>query len=435
MFLIMGVLLAALVIGRLAYKRREAQTAADAAVLAAAHTVQQRGFPYSTNIATSYLKPNTDLTIISAVFDARHYMPAQYRRVVGLELAARMPTLQKWLPDQWVTLTLKSQAQFNEQRFGDTWPLLYFVLDASKSMNQMITGGYGKTAWDVLAEAFIRYTKLGLPARNGVVLYDKAVLAKVPPPTTSKTNVAAINSAVKKLKSGALQSGTNTALALDTVAAYYKKVAYKGRNTVLMTDGMPTYAPGCSANDGKCALPKMIQSATKVRKTSRSHLFTNELRNKFTAKDASWSKQVMRMAGMQGTNGNDKKLYRLLASKIGIQQFLDLMARTICAWGPLEDKNAWSLAMAIRPFGNTKTLANHPRRIYAFLLSPGGLETPLALVSNVDNHKSKYAFEYYTSTSPYKVIISLKACQEMGKDPGTRLVVRWDQPQLAMPLP
>ena len=435
MFLIMGILLSALVVGRLVFKRREVQTAADAAVLALAHTVQQRGFPYSTNIATSYFKPNTDLTITTAQFGANHYFPTEYRRVVNLELNARMLTLQKWLPDQWVSFNISTQAQFNEQQFGDKWPLIYFVLDASKTMKSTIAGGYGKPAWDVLKEAFIKYTTLGLPARNGVLAFDKAVIAKVPPSTTSKTNVSAIKAAIGKILSGTLQAGTNTALALDTVSAYYKTVSYMGRNTVYMSDGMPTWAPGCSNPDGKCAAPKALQSATKLRKTSRANLLTVELRNSMTSADPNWSKQIVLMAGAAGSNGNDKSMNTLVVSKLGIQQFLDLMARTVCSWGPLTDKDYLSLSKAIRPFMNTKTLASYPRRIFAFLQYPGGTEIPLALVKNANDHKSKYAFEYYTTAAPYKVILSLKACQEMGKDPDVRLVIRWDQPQLAMPLP
>jgi hypothetical protein len=433
MFLIMGMALSAMIIGRLVYKRRELQTAADAAVLAAAHTVQQHGMNFHPGIASTYLGRNSDLEITNYTINPHFDLSTKdYRRLVRLDLTARMRTWQKWLPQNVLTFKVSSWAQFNEQKFGEPWPMLYFILDASKSMEEKISGGYGKPAWDVLKEAFKAYATLTLPARNGVVVFAKAVESNAPPKTFSDRNVGPILSAINKVKSLNLQAGTNWGVAFDTVRKFYAKLVYRGKNVLLISDGSPTYGPGCK-NDGtltsdQCAVTVALSSGKSLRtKGEGANIITTELRTVRTGTDPQWAKMLVTISGASKSAGNDKSFNRTLVSKIGIQNFLNLVGRSICTWGPLKEPTDAFRAPMANPSIN-------PRRLFVYLQDPVGGEVAIPMVTNVENSPGSHSFQYYKSGSDRYVIISRKSCTFLGANPKRRLIVRWDQPQLATPL-
>ena len=435
MFLIMGMAISAMVIGRLVYKRRELQTAADATVLAAAHTVQQHGMNFHPGTASTFLGRNSDLQITNYTINPHFDLSTkESRRLVRLDLTARMQTWQKWLPEKVLTFKVSSWAQFNEQKFGEPWPMLYFILDASKSMDRNISGGYGKPAWDVLKEAFKAYAMLTLPARNGVVVFSKVVESNAPPKTFSDRNVGPILSAINKVKSLNLQAGTNWGLAFDTVRTFYAKLVYRGKNVLMLSDGMPTYGPGCKNDTTQasavCAQAVALSSGKALRtKGEGANIITTELRTEQTSGDPQWAKMMVQISGAAGSAGNDKSFNRTLVSKIGIENFLNLVGRSICTWGPLKEPIYDHRLRA--PMTNPSI---NPRRLFAYLWDPVGGEVAIPMVSNVENSPGSHSFQYYKSGSHRYVIISRKSCTFLGANPKRRLIVRWDQPQLAKPL-
>jgi len=435
MFLIMGVALTSLIIGRQVFQRRELQTAGDAAALAAAHAIQQRGLPFNKGTVKHYITNNSNLIITGDVYDAKTWNQAHspiYRRVIKVDLTAKFLTLQKWLPKAFLNFSVRSHAQFNEQWFGEKWPIIYFIFDASHSMTHAIAGGSGKQAWDVLKETFLAYAKLTLPARNGVLVFAKAVESNAKPPTTSLSNLTAIKSAMNKVK--ILQKGTNTNLAFDTARKWFMTVADSGKNIIFLTDGTPKQASGCPNNGTpaaeKCAQTKAIQTSDKLRKQAGVTIFGTELRHKMSTKNGTERKFLIRTAGMQGSNGNNAKLYTLVSSKLGIEMWLTTVVRSICTWDKLKIRpgappDAYRLRRGIsNPDGAIQ-------RLFAFLWDPVGGETPLVKVTDTTKFPNANAFEVVKNAGDYHIALSRRACEYMGKNPSRRLIVRWDQPQLS----
>ena len=439
MFLIMGIALSSLVIGRLVFKRRELQSAADAMVLAAAHTVEQYGLPFSPVLANPYLKRNSDLTILASAYNPVSYRFAyspQYRRLVRLDLTARYDTWQKWLPQKLLTFKVSSWAQFNEQWFGDPWPILYFIFDASKSMESPIAGGSGDSAWKVLKDTFFAYASLTLPSRNGVIVYGKTILSDAPPPTVSSNNLVAIKTALNKVVKH--DPDTNIADPLDRATQRLSKIAYTGKNVVFLTDGGANTASGCPNNRTpaalKCATNKAMIAGTKVRMKAPANLYSIQYRNAMVGggkSDGEW-KFLVKIAGRKGSTGNDKNMARLISSKLGIEQFLNLMVTSLCAWGPLKLPSA---AYSIRdPMSDP---SKNPRRLFAFLWDPIAGEMALPMVTNIDTVPKSHAFQHCSPPNcpPGNwVILSRHSCQYIGANAKRRLIVRWDQPQLSKPL-
>ena len=436
MFLIMGMTLMAMIIGRQSYTRREMQTAVDGLALMGAHNLQQNGFPYSLSKATYYAKKayksgGKNAQVLSALVIPQAFeykgSPRNYR-MVHATLKGRMTTWQNWLPTKYLEMTVSSYAQVNEQWFGDKWPVIVFVLDASDSMTYPLLGSTAK-AWTVLKNLVLAYAKNTFPARNGLVTFNDKWVKSVFPSKTSANNLSAITFA---LNATGLIAGTNTADALKRARTLLNPFSTAdGKNVIMITDGEPTRGSGCVKQSACCWNVARTQG-TAVRKTTRAALFTVEIRRTNYTKQTTTFLQGI--SGQPGTNGNNKAMHYQVQSVLGVQAFLNALTRSICAWGPLHPRPGTGYDKVRRPRGSRKNptkSGGKPQRIFAFIRHPGGKEVRIPLVKNRNTAPLKSGWEYYVDPKgDAHVILSIKSCNEMGKSPQRRLVVRWDDPVL-----
>ena len=449
MFLIMGMTLAGMILGRQAYTRREMQTAVDGLALMSAHRLQQHGIPYtdasSVYAKTFYTSGGTNAVIQSAKADL--IKPTNLdmtfsRHLIHATLKGRMSTWQKgWFPTKHLDMTVQSYAQTNEQYFGDRWPIIIFALDASESMNWPTLGSSTKSAWEVLSQLFLAYASNTLPVRNGVVIFANSWLHAVGPSFNSANKLTALKQAVKKTnpKTGCPMAGhvcpkctpykgTNTYEAMRQTRILLNPWSnIHGKNVILITDGEPTRAAGCP-NASLCCFTKGRQWANLVRTNNYAHLFTVEIRRtNYTAQATTFLRQI---SGAAGSSGSDKNFQYQVQSVLAIQAFLNSLTRSICAFGPLKPRPGTGLHAQMRPRGSRIRPDLNPRRIFAFL-KWGTKEVKIPKVKNRDTNPLQRGWEYYTDPKgDVYVILSLQSCNDLGANAVNRLVVRWGEPAL-----
>lgn len=435
MFLIMGMTLMAMIIGRQSYTRREMQTAVDGLALMGAHNLQQNGLPYNPAWATyfvnkAYKGGGKNAQILSAMVKEQDFIekgtPRNYRTVYAT-LKGRMGTWQKWLPTKYLDMTVTSYAQVNEQWFGEKWPVIIFALDASSSMKWPILGS-SKPAWDVLKSLIIAYAKNTFPARNGLVTFNSVWRNKVTPTKSSSNNLSSISTA---LKATSLDTGTNIYDAFLRSRQIVTPFGSKdGKNVILITDGEPTHAAGC-AKQSLCCWTKARSQASVVRNSARAAIFTVEIRRtNYTQQSTTFLKRV---SGQPGTAGNNGGMHYIVQSALGVQAFLNALTRSICAWGPLHPRpgTGYHNVRRPRPNGSRLNLIKPKQRIFAFIRYPGGKEIRIPMVSDRNSKPLKPGWEYHIdSKGDAHVILSIKSCNDLGGSAARRLVVRWDDPVL-----
>ena len=447
MFLIMGMTLMAMVIGRQSYTRREMQTAVDGMALMGAHTLQQQGKANvskaalyvnrayksggkNATVLTYGVKPEGEVCSSTKCLTYRFTNPTNYH-VVTATLKARMGTWQTWLPTKYLDMTVTSSAQVNEQWFGDKWPVIIFALDASQSMKWPILGST-QPAWDVLKSLLIAYAKNTFPARNGLVTFNKSWVKYVYPSKTSANNLSSITFA---LKATGLDDGTNIYDAFKQSRKLLTGFGGKdGKNVILISDGEPSRAPGC-ANGSACCITKARNESAVLRKTGGAAIFAVEIRRtNYTKLSSTFLKAV---AGQPGTNGNNGSMHYHVQSVLGVQAFLNSLTRSICAFGPLYPRPGTGHHAVRRPrldnsvVGNRSNPLKPTLRAYAFIRHATGKEVRIPLVKNRDTAPLKAGWEYYKDAKgDVRVILSIKSCNDLGVDLNRRLVVRWDDPVL-----
>ncbi len=440
MFLVLGMTLMAMIIGRQSYTRRELQTAVDGLALMGAHNLEQKGFPYDQKKSIYYLKKayksgsKYNATLQSAMVWPNAPVPNPPKLITGKNvnyrtvkatLNGRMSTWQTWLPTKYLDMTVTSTAQVNEQWFGHRWPVIIFALDASDSMKWPILGS-SEQAWAVLKKLVTAYASNTFPARNGLVTFNDKWVKSVFPSKTSANNLNAIKFA---LNATGLKAGTNTAGALKRSRTLLNAFSTNdGKNVIMISDGEPSRGPGC-ANQSACCFNVARSQASAVRNSTKAAVFTVEIRR--TNYTAQATTLMRRMAGQPGTAGNNSAMHFHVQSVLGVQAFLNELTRSICSWGPLHPPPGYGYDAVRRPRGSRPDPQKKPQRIFAFIRHAGGKEVPIRKVDNRDAAPLKPGFEYYraSSTKAY-IILSIKSCNDMGYSASRRLVVRWDDPVL-----
>jgi hypothetical protein len=422
MAVVLGMVVAGLVIGRQSVSRRELQSAADAAALAAAYNVQQNGLPFQSTVVMPFASRNTRLSLTPTFTVLPR--PTENRTLVQVVLVGMFDSEQSWF-DRYFTIPVTAYAQVNETVFGEHWPALSIVLDASESMNAPILGSATQSAYQVLRQVITSYAGNTLPVRNGLVVFNDTVVAEAAPPTNKVNNLQAIQAALNKVVP---LGRTNTRVALRR-AGQQQQPMPNDRNVILISDGEPTLGGPCAPSQA-CHFNAGQTEADVVRNTVRAALFAVEIRRtNFTPQAEQFLRSI---AGLPGSGGNDPAMYFTVQSALGITSFLIGLTRGICAFGPLDPgPGAPPDAVRIRP---TQTdLVGPPRRVFAFLRLANGVEVALPRVKNRDQRFNDPGFEYEVDATGAYVILTLRTCNDLGADANRRLVVRWDDAQLSPP--
>ncbi len=449
---LLGFAIAALVLGRKSFERRELQSAADAFALAAAYAVEQRGLQglslavgdRNWALALAARNSRMNLTPASAeVVIERH--PTEHRVVVKVRLATKFDSGQKWFPNPMIEVWATSQAQVNEQEYGELWPAIDFLLDGSESMGWPIPGSNEtKPASQVLVELIKEYASYTLPVRNGVVVFENDIApgSVAPPQQKVVDHGKAISDGVAKLNP-ATGKMSNAFAALQRAGADLANSGPGGRNVVFISDGESTAGGLGCANRTQCNIDQARQESDKLRALVPDGvaLFSVEIRRKnFTPEAEQFLRAIAgppAAAGLAAPDVDKAAFYHLAQSILGIQTFLNDLTRSICTFGPL-DPAPGAPADAVRMRRGVLGLMGPPRRVHAHLRNVNGQETVIPSVPARDLVPEQPGFEYLLQEKNGQrrayVILTRTSCNQLGSHVANRLVVRWDEAQLS-PLP
>jgi Flp pilus assembly protein TadG len=433
---------AALVLSREALERRELQSAADALALAGTHSLEQNGTPFHRAPADPLPPKNARLKVTSVFTVERR--PLEHRALVRVDADTVFDSQQGWFPKRILPLKVTAWAQVNENVFGDKWPALLFAVDSSQSMNQPILGSSGTSAYTVITQLVQSYASNTLPVRNGVILFNRTVVAQSAPPPGNQNNLQGIQQAF--VQAGTPRDLTDARGALDRARQHLTGML-GGRNVVFVSDGEPTAGP-CGPDQAVCHFQEAVQASNLLRNLvvegdgihDGVALFTVEIR-----RSNYWSQVTDFLRAISGkpmSAGNDATMSFPAQSMIGIQQFITGLTRSICMFGPLDPKlgdptpaaSRDPVASPLRGRPGNPDLNNGRRRVFAFLREPvpSEIEHPLPIVPNRDFVPNQQGFEYFVVGQDAFVILTLASCNYLGADNGRRLIVRWDDPQLVL---
>lgn len=427
---LVGVAVAIVIFGQLAFHRRKLQSAADALALASAYSLEERGEPLrAARDAVGFADRNSQLAVRTE-FLAPRERRAQRLADVGVRVNATFDFgVGTALLGRLFPLVATARAQISTAEFGAVWPMVVVVLDASQSMSYPILASNGRSAFQVMQDVLTAYAALTLPVRNGLVIFNDIVIpGDTAPPATNVSNAAAIGTA---LGASVPNGRTNASAALNRARALFAGLG-GGRNVILISDGEPTMGGVCPPN-GACHFDAGIAAAAALRARNQGSaaIFSVEIRRTNYATQA--SDFMIGVSGQPGTAGNDQTMRFLAQDTVGISMFIAGLTRAICAFGPLEP-GAGTAADAWRPRPVTPDLLRPRQRIFTFVREPDGSDTavPLLADNDRDRHPTDPGFEYWRDAARGEdwVILTQASCQYLGLDGRRRVVVRWDDAHL-----
>jgi Flp pilus assembly protein TadG len=426
---LVGLALAVVVIGQHAYHARKLQNAADALALAAAYSLEEHGLPYrGATDALPLATANSEL-VVQSTFPAPVVQAARTLVEVPVQLRASFDFgVATPLMDRVFPLRARARAQISTAVFGDVWPVVVMVLDASDSMKYPILAANGRSAFQVMQSVLTEYSALTLPVRNGLVVFNDAVTQNAAPPASNTSNAAAVGAAL----SGASPSGRTNATAALNAARTQVTGLTGGHNVILISDGEPTLGGACPPH-AACHFDAGTAAADALRSRAQgaAAIFGVEIRRTNYATQA--SDFMIAVSGAPGTAGNDSTMRYLAQDTVGITMFISGLTRALCAFGPIRP-GAGAAADAWRPRPVAPDLLNPRQRLYTFIRETNGNDTavPLLADNDRDRHPTDPGFEYWRDAALGEdwIILTLATCQYLGLDGGRRVVVRWDDAQL-----
>lgn len=393
-FVLAALALGALTVGRLAAVRADVQRAADAAALAAAQLVRDRGLPFDGTIrsaAEDVARRNVRVPVTFA------WAVSQDADSVNFEVTARAtvtgPTL--ILSSGTAEVEGRAAAQVSQSRFDDAerrLPKLALVLDYSGSMGWPFEGGGIKI--DVLEDSVSQLLARGLRVDYGGVFFSSNVFRTVPIGPSAPAQIQAIMDAY-----GA-GGATNTAAALLAARNLLTPTDNTGWYVLLVSDG----APCCASNSVSAA-----RNAAVALWDSDITIFTLEIRD--NPPNPTLAALMTDVAGSP-TSRRDPN-YHFVASSAAdlVNRFEDIIANIVCTVGPLDPPPA------------------DPASLRVYLASGGG-ERPVAAVPpgrELADYRSEERFRY--EPADRKIRLTEAACDAV-LDAGDEIVVRFDRPTL-----
>ncbi|MBI4508451.1 MAG: VWA domain-containing protein [Deltaproteobacteria bacterium] len=380
-------------VGRVAVTKVEVQRAADAAVLAAAKIIRERGLPFDATAqaaAEAIANRNTSsrMRFNWVVADRPSGVDFQCVASVNLE-APRMI-----VPAGSLTVSASATGTVPQSRFDETTrrlPKFVLVLDYSGSMTATMPGGGGKDAITVLEDNVRGLLDLNLRINYGAVLYSSGIKAAVP---VDRVAPARIRDAMNRNGADGMtctSCGLNRARELLLAAG-----EDTGRYVLLVSDGAPNNGGGESGARSAARSINNINGTIVTLHIDWSGGRNRSLRN-----------FMISVSGKPGATGNADFYYNATSSATLREAFRRIVSIIACPIGPLRPAPTSSSALRV------------------YLKDATGRETRMEQVAQLDETNARQLVYRYDSADA-TVRISEAACDAV-IDQRHQVVVRHGQ--------
>jgi Flp pilus assembly protein TadG len=386
------VAMGAITIGRLAVLRSDAQRAADAAALAALHTIRERGMPFDAGARAA----------AEALARRNAALPAQFQwRVteavdaVEIQVTATIAVDQPTLVFAAGTSEVRARAvaRLPQRRFDEAerrLPRLAMVLDYSGSMSLPFSGG-GARAIDVLEDSVEGLLAAGLDIDYGAAFYSSAVFRTV------AIGAGAPNQIISTMNTYDAGGTTNTGAALAAARNLLLAAPDTGRHVLLVSDGEPC----CEADSfarGRAAAVELWNAGVTI--------YTLEIRR---AGSSPALDQFMTDVAGSPSSRRDRNFHFVATTPAAlVDQFRNIVASIVCKVGP------------VTPAPSDPALV----RVY---LEQGGSERALQATDDLARDRALVRFRWEPADATVR--LTAAACDQV-LDAGAEVIVRFDRPAL-----
>jgi hypothetical protein len=395
--------------GRLHIAKGDLQNATDAVALAAAAKIREEGLTQDGRI---HIDQESLVQIV------REHVPAsavngQLRVVSGSDSPSMVVrvnlrvTVPGSLGSPARTFEAVSFAKVQQRVIARRWPAVVIAADVSPSMK-------GEN-FRLLREMLLRYAGLGLPVRNGLILYNGGIAARVNPPVAQMSNIENFRRAIVPSTVG---TGSNPLLAITTAKSMFRPFTHPDtqRNFILISDG--------GVNRGSW---KFWNIGSNIRSQARSlrhqgsqgvalHTIfpteagaVNGFINWLQKHGTGASNMVTEIAGGPKSNGGDSEFHTTVSNYGQIGAFLRKLTEWVCSYGPMDLERDDLLGVYLR--------------------RPSGEEQRLQQVNSYSSSQEGFRLRR-TEVGDYIAVTRL-TCYALGRNPENRLVLRWGPARLS----
>jgi Mg-chelatase subunit ChlD len=312
-----------LAVGKIVAEKKDAQRAADAAVLAVASAVEQLGLPLDANKlsqAELIAKKNSKRPV-SFTWQVN---PQPDRVMFSVTATVGVPMPGILFPGGNMMVTSKASGEFEQQVFTDAhraYPRFVLVMDYSGSMSQPMVNG-GGSAISELRTAVHTLLNMGLKVKYGAVLFDDT-FDTVPLGLGTEGQIGHL---VDQRQPGSI---TATDQALDKARGLFDAVAPiedEEKFLLLVTDGQPTDADTeQQAQDSAFAAAQRLWADDVT-------IFTLQIEDTAGSYEApELRKFIRKISGEPGSGGNDPNYAADVTSGQDLSaQFQAIAAQVAC---------------------------------------------------------------------------------------------------------
>lgn len=382
-------------IGRQAAVRQDAQRAADAAVLAASYVIKEQGLPFTPakrTIAESIARKNSGLpaTFVWTLSETGTYV--DFTVTASLTMGGAL----KWMyPSGTTTVNARAKGRATQSKFDEATrrlPKFVLVLDYSGSMNQIMDGGGGKKAIDVLEDNVRTLLDLGLDIEYGAVLFE----------TDIRTSVGIGPGAPGLIKARMAANGadgwTCTSCGLNRANNLLSAVEDTGRYVLLVSDGDP------NEGGGKAGARTAAAGLWGIGAT----IFT--LHIDWTGGTNTGLRDfLISVSGTPGGHPDAGYYYRATDAGTLASTFSSIVSSIVCSVGP----------MAPAP--------SDPASMRVFLRTPAGIERAIPAVADL---AAAAGIEAYRWDGPTATVRLTETACDAVMDASNEVVVRFGSPTL-----
>jgi hypothetical protein len=386
------VALGAIGVGRLAATRSDVQRAADAAVLAAADLVRERGLPFdgaARAAAETIARRNSQLPI------AFQWNVTQSADTLDVDVRASttvgLPVLVFNSGNREVSATARgslSQTRFDEAE--RRLPKLVLALDYSGSMALPFSGGSGQ-ALDVLESSVAGLLGADLMIDYGAAFYSTSVFRTV------AISAGAPNQIINIMNTYGAGGSTNTGAALNTARNILTASPNTGYYVLLVSDGEPCCGSG-AFNAARNAANNLWNSDVTI--------FTLEIRR--SGSSAALAQLMTDVAGTPASRRDPNYHFVATSAADLVDQFRNIVSSIVCKAGPISPAP-----------GDPASL-----RVY---LAAGNNERSVPAVADLAANAGIEAYRYEAGDQTIR--LTQTACDAV-IDAGDDIIVRFDRPDL-----
>jgi Mg-chelatase subunit ChlD len=388
-------------LGRAVIIRRDAQRAADAAVLAALQMIRDVGLPFddakrAAAEAVAQVNSNQPLTFV--------WQETQDQDSYDIEVTVTgtLTGPASFVPGGSQAMVAVAGASVAQSSFDTVDPKrakVVFVLDYSGSMDGTFEFERSQRLIDVLESNMANLLGLGLPVEIGAVLFSDDVLATVP---VALDSAAQIISAMGRYDADGF---TNTPEALARAADILRASPDTGRYIIFVSDGQP--APDTNS---RMATSQEIAS---LARNDNIRIYTLEIRTGF---NQILDQFMTAIAGGPTNPGDENDHYVAQGADDLRNTFGTILSSIVCTVGPLEPP------------------PSRPNQLRVYLAS-GGIERPVPAIPEAEqageNPLGLYADQerYLYQPDENQVKLTNEACNAVMRR-GERVAIRYDRAAL-----